>query len=209
MIRRTSMFAAAILCAAITSTALAEPSCKECPIAAAMKNLPQITYQIGEEQTQCRETAGKIAEKSGTAIVYLVGKQKFEDDAAAKLALADATEEFVANFAKPHTCKISGTTTIAGKQTQCSESAAKMTALLANAVKDVKQTYSIDGQQCDCPHAAAALAEKTGKPKLFVVGTEKTPCAVTARLNLARAKYRAMVEALAEAEKAETPESKS
>jgi hypothetical protein len=54
------------------------------------------------------------------------------------------------------------------------------------------------------------LAKSTGSPKLFVVGKESTQCAVTARLNLARAQYKAMVEALAEAQKqAESSESDS
>jgi len=72
---------------------------------------------------------------------------------------------------------------------------------MANAMKSVRLTYVVGDEACDCPHAAASLAKTSGKPKLFVVGNEKTECEVTARLNLARAKYRAMVEALAEAEK--------
>ena len=43
---------------------------------------------------------------------------------------------------------------------------------------------------------AKQAAKDTGKSVLFVVGEEKTDCDVTARLNLARAKYAAAVQAL-------------
>ena len=179
----------------------AEKECSACPIAAAMKNLPQITYAVGKETTCCAKTASKLAEEQSAAIVYLVGKEKFADAGEAKMALVTATEKFVDGFAKPNVCKISGTTTIAGQKTECSKTAAKLTSLMANAMKGVHFTYAVGDETCDCPHAAASLAKTSGKPKLFVVGKEKTECEVTARLNLARAKYRAMVEALAEAEK--------
>jgi len=213
MIRRISMLLMMVVALAAVSAifaegAFAEDEAKECPISAAMKGLPQITYQVGTEQTQCRKSAGKLAEKSGSSIVYLVGKEEYENGVDAQLAVTEATEEFVTAFAVPHTCKISGTTSIAGQKTECSKSAAQLASLMSVAMKSVKQSYSVDGETCDCPHAAAALAEKSGQPKLFVVGTEKTKCAVTARLNLARAQYKAMLEALAAAEKA-SPESKS
>jgi len=209
MIRRISMLLMMVVTLAAASSTFAEDGAKVCPISAAMKNLPQIAYQVGAEETHCSKSAGKLAEKSGSPIVYVVGKEKFENDADAKLALVEATEAMVASFANPQTCKISGTTSIAGQETSCSKTSAKLASLMSVAMKSVKQSYSVDGEECHCPNAAAALAQKSGQPKLFVVGTEKTECAVTARLNLARAQYRAMVEALAAAEKAETSAAKS
>jgi len=208
MIRRISMLLMMVVTLAAVNAIFAERAvaadgAEECPISAAMKNLPQITYQVGTEQTHCSKSAGKLAEKSGSSIVYLVGKEKFENDVDAKLALTEATEALVASFAEPHTCKISGTTSIAGQETQCSKTAGKLASLMNVARTSVKQTFSVDGEECHCPNKASALAQKSGQPKLFVVGSEKTECAVTARLNLARAQYRAMIEALAAAEKAE------
>ena len=43
------------------------------------------------------------------------------------------------------------------------------------------------------------LAKETGKDKIFLVGSEKTCCNVDARVKLARAKYKAAVEALVKA----------
>lgn len=213
MIRRM-MLPAMLVCTMVLASSLlaeeekcplcplgAEKECSACPIAAAMKNLPQITYAVGEEETCCAKAASKLAEEHSTAIVYLVGKEKFEDAGKAKLALVSATEEFVENFASPQVCKVSGTTSIAGQKTECSKTAAKLTGIMANAMKTVHLTYAVGDETCDCPNHAASLAKKSGQAKLFVVGKEKTECEVTARLNLARAKYRAMVEAIAEAEK--------
>jgi len=190
------------------SSVLAEEKCSECPVTAAMKNLPQITYAVGEETTQCSKTASKLAESKGVSLVYLVGKEKFSEAGKAKFALLTATEKFVDNFANPKVCKVSGTTSIAGQKTECSVTAAKLTGLMTDAMKTVSLTYAVGDEACDCPHAAASLAKASGEPKLFVVGKEKTECEVTGRLNLARAKYRAMVEALAKAEKEAATESK-
>lgn len=209
MIRRMILPAMLVGTMVLASSLIAEEK-GECPITAAMKNLPQITFAIGEETTRCAKTAAKLAEKQGVDIVYLVGKEKFSEADKAKLALVTATEEIVENFANPKVCKISGTTSIAGQKTECTKTAAKLAGLMSDAMKTVKISYSVGGEKCDCPHAAASLAKKSGEAKLFVVGKEETKCEVTARLNLARAKYRAMVEALAKAEKeakAETTES--
>jgi hypothetical protein len=201
MIRRMILPVMLIATMVLTSSLLAEEKCSECPITAAMKNLPQITYSVGAETTQCSKTAAKLAETQGADIVYLISKEKFSDAGKAKLALVLATEEFVDNFANPKVCKISGTTSIAGQKTECTKTAAKLAGLMTNAMKTVKISYAVGEETCDCPHAAASLAKTSGEPKLFVVGKEKTQCEVTARLNLARAKYRAMVTALAKAEK--------
>lgn len=179
----------------------AKGDCSACPVTAAMNKLPKITFAVGETKTCCPKTASKLAVEQATDIVYLVGKEEFTDADKAKFALVSATEKFVDSFANPHVCKVSGTTTIAGQSTKCSKTAAKLASLVADATKSIHLTFAVGEETCDCPHAAASLAKSTGKPKLFVVGKEKTECEVTARLNLARAKYRAVVEALAKAEK--------
>ncbi len=55
---------------------------------------------------------------------------------------------------------------------------------------------------------AATLAKSSGAKKEFVVAGEKTCCEMTARLNLARAKYKAAVEALATIGKAKNTNAK-
>ena len=65
--------------------------CSACPITAAMKNLPKITYAVGKENTCCEKSAHKLAEEQNATIVYLVGKEKFADAGEAKVALVAAT----------------------------------------------------------------------------------------------------------------------
>ncbi len=180
--------------------------CKDCPITTAMKQLPQMTYAVGAEKTCCPKTAAKLAEKSGADVQYVVGDKSFEKEAEAKQALADATEQFVAAFAKPKVCSKSGNITVAGQKACCESTAAEMAKVASAAMEKVHMSYVVGEKSCNCPVEAEKLAKDTGEVKLFVVGEEKTACNVTARLNLARAKCKAAVVALMQASSATTKE---
>lgn len=173
--------------------------CDECPVAAAMKNLPQLTYAVGDEKTNCPNAAQKLAEQSGKPIHFVVAGKTYCEEAKAKLALVEETERFVSAFAEPKTCSVSGATMVAGKEFSCSVEAAQTAALVKEAMQKVKLTYVVGDKQCNCPVEAERVAEQTGVPSIYVVGKETTPCNITARLNLARAKYRAAIEALVQA----------
>ena len=56
-------------------------------------------------------------------------------------------------------------------------------------------------KECHCPNEAKAIAVKTKAKTQFVVAGEKTCCSVQSRLNLARAKYKAAVEAVVTTDK--------
>lgn len=159
-----------------------------------MAKLPQMTYQVGDEKLCCPNAAGELAKKSGNAIQYVVADKTYEKEAAAKLALAEATEKFVAAFAEPK--EESGTITVAGHEACCAGTAAQMAQQAKSAMEKVQMTYLVGEKSCNCPIEAEKLASDSGDVKLFVVGEEKTACNVTARLNLARAKYKAAVVAL-------------
>ena len=78
------------------------------------------------------------------------------------------------------------------------------------AMDKVEMTYLVGEKECHCPTEADKLAKETGDPTVFVVaGQEPTCCNVTARLNLARAKYRAAVVAVTQSESPATPTSLS
>ena len=57
--------------------------------------------------------------------------------------------------------------------------------------------YSVDGEQATCSNDAETKAKEKNVPVEYHVGDQKTPCHMTARLNLARAKYQAAVAAIA------------
>lgn len=175
-------------------------SSKGCPIAAAMARLPQITYSVGDQKVCCPDAAAKMAKESGGHVHFCVGDKEYDSKAEAQDALVDATEMFVADFAKPHTCPKSGQVTLAGQAQSCEKSAAHTAELMQEAMGKVKFTYAVGDKECNCPIEAAKLAKDSGKEKLFVVGEEKTCCEKTARLNLARAKYKAAVQAMLKAQ---------
>jgi len=179
-----------------TCTGSCGADCKDCPITAAMKNLPQMTYLVGTEKVCCPKAAGELAKKSDAKIQYVVADKTYDTEGNAKLALVEATEQFVASFAKPKVCEKSGSITVAGQKACCEGSAEQMAKIAKKAMDKVSLTYQVGEESCHCPVEADKLAKESGDVKLFVVGEEKTACNVTARLNLARAKYKAAVMAV-------------
>lgn len=171
-----------------------------CPIAAAMEQLPKITFAVGEEKTCCAESAAKLAKESGGHIHYVVGEKEFHSEADAHVALVEATEEFVAAYTEPHTCSKSGQLVLAGQTQHCEKTAGKMAEVMQQAMSEVKFTYVVGEEECNCPIKAGHLAKESGLEKQFMVGEESTCCEQTARLNLARAKFKAAVTAMANAQ---------
>ncbi len=192
-------------CTATTCSATQCDSAKGCPIAAAMERLPKLTYAVGETKIGCPKEAAKVAKESGGHIHYCVADQEFDSEPEAQAALLEATEKFVADFAKPSTCPKSGQLTLAGQAQSCEKTAAHTAELMQGAMDKVKFTYLVGEKECNCPVEAGRISKETGKDKLFVVGEEKTPCEKTARLNLARAKYKAAVEAMLKAQASAKP----
>ena len=175
-------------------------SCVECPVAAAMYKLPRIVFVVGEQKTCCAESAKRIAHESDTSIKYVVAAKTYENEVDAKLALLKETERFVNEFTNPQVCKNTGTTTIAGKNVCCSQAVAQTAELAKAAMATVKMTFLVGEKTCHCACEATQIAKKTGEPTVYAVGAEKTNCETTARLRLARAKYKAAVEAIAKAD---------
>ncbi len=164
-----------------------------------------MTFVVGEKKTPCSKTAAKLAKESNEPIRFVVGDKTFDKKGEALTALVDSTEHFVAAFVEPKVCKASGTVTVAGKKLHCPDKAANCANVAKSAMDQVKMTYLVGEEKCSCPKAADKLAKKSGDAKVFVVGKETTQCSVTARLNLARAKYKAAVVALMQADAKPAP----
>jgi hypothetical protein len=174
-----------------------------CCITDGMAKLPKISYLVGEEALCCEESAKSVAASAKAKVVYVVGEEKFDSSEKAFVSLVDQTEKFVSAFATPSTCKISGTTTIAGESMTCSVKAGEVATKVKNAMDSVAISYKVGDKTCNCPVEAKALASSKKAKTLFVVDNEETECEHTARLNLARAKYKAALVAMAPA-KSET-----
>lgn len=178
------------------------PKCSGCPVEAGMNGLPKLAFVVGGETTCCAKQAATLAESSDSSIQFAV-LQSFESKEQAMQAMVASTESMVEAFATPATCEKSGTTTIAGKKLHCSKTATKIADDLKEAMSTVTVSYEVGEKTCHCPNEAQALAKASGAKRLFVVAGEKTSCELTSRLNVARAKYRAAVEALAKQASAE------
>jgi len=186
-------------CATTACGSACSKDCKDCPITVAMNALPQMTFTVGEEKLTCPKAAAELAQKSSAPIHYVVGDKTFDTESAAKLALAETTEQFVSAFAEPKECKESGEITVAGKQLCCKTAAAQTAAVAKAAMDKVEMTYLVGEKECHCPVEAEKLAKESGDPTVYVVAGESSCCNVTARLNLARAKYKAAVIAVMQA----------
>lgn len=182
--------------------------CKGCPVTAAMAKLPKMTYRVGTENTCCSESAAKMAEEKKTPLHFVVGEKVFEDKTEAYTSLVEQTETMVNAFVTPATCSKSGTHTVAGKSCKCAVEAGKNAELVKTAIKDIKMTYAVGEKACNCPTEAGTLAKTSGEKMTYVIGEEKTCCNMTARLTLAKAKYKAAVKALVAADTAKDATSK-
>jgi hypothetical protein len=168
-----------------------------CPVSTAMTKLPKMTYMVGEESTCCADSAKALAEKANLPIKYVVGEKSFDDSEKAFVSLVEQTESFVNDFITPSTCETSGTHTVAGKSCSCPVEAGKNAELVKAAVDKVQMTYVVGKETCACAEMAGEMAKKAGEKVNYKVGDEQpTCCSMTARLNLAHAKYKAAVEAM-------------
>ena len=170
--------------------------CSSGEVDTAMAKLPKMSYVVAGESVCCPHAAEAMAEAKSEAIEYVVGEEKFETKQAAFTSLVEQTEAMVEEFTTPCKCEESGTTTIAGTKCNCPVKAGETTELVKKAVSEVHMAYAVGDETCNCPNKAAEMAKEAGVEKTFVVNGEKTSCEMTARLNLARAKYKAAVAAM-------------
>ena len=168
-----------------------------CPVGKAMAKLPKMTYKVGTETVCCSESAKALAEKHKSPIHFVVGDKTFEEKEKAYVSLVEQTESAVASFLKPSKCAASGTHTVAGKSCGCPMQAEQMAKKVKTATEKLTMTYVVGKESCGCAVKAGELAKKTGEKMTYKVGETSTCCSLEARLNLAHAKYKAAVKALA------------
>jgi len=171
-------------------------------LAAAKKQLPQMTYLVGTESVCCSEMASELAEKNKEKIQYVVAEKNYCCKEAAFTALVEETEKFVNAFVAPSKCEVSGITKVAGKEYGCCQTAAKQTELVSTAVKAVRMAYKVGDEEVCCVKHATTLAKEKNAPIQYVVDGQATECELNARLQLATAKFVAAVSAMAKAEQA-------
>jgi hypothetical protein len=167
-----------------------------CPVNTAMGKLPKMTFAVGDESLCCSAMAKAKATEIGKPVEFVVGKEKFDSESKAFATLVSHTEKFVEEFTTPHTCSVSGNTTIAGETCACSVKAGELTSKVKLAMSKVAMSYKVGDKECSCPMEAAALAKAAGTEKTIIVDGEETTCNQSARLKMAIAKYKAAVLAM-------------
>jgi hypothetical protein len=180
--------------------AVGEGACSKCeggcPVAAAMEKLPKMTFVVGTEETCCSASAASLAKKHSLPVKFVVAEKQYDSEGDAMVALADATESYVNELTQPHTCKVSGSTSLAGSEIGCCEKAGKIAAEMKKAMDTIAISYKVGEKECHCPNEAKTLAEKSGEKTEYVVGESATCCSVEARINLAKAKLKAAMEVM-------------
>jgi hypothetical protein len=145
-----------------------------------MEKLPKMTFAVASEKVCCAEMADKLAAEHNAPVRYVVADKEYQCKQSAMAALVEQTESFVA-----------------GTSTSCQVQAEQRATAVKSAVDRVTMCYSVGGEQTTCSNDAEAKAKEKNVPVEYVVGDQKTTCSMTARLNLARAKYQAAVSAVA------------
>lgn len=191
-----------------------------CPIAkkanAVLTSLPTMKYRVGEETTGCSQSAAAMAEKTGKKIQYVVGDDVLANEGEAMVKLTSLIEaeveamqsmQFVAGgecgrcpATAKSIAKKAGTKVVyrvGGVDFDSKENAEAALVAIKEAVAKVAMEYKVDGKTFGCSKSAGAKCKETGKKLTYVVGKEETSCQTTAKLNLAKAKVRKIVETAA------------
>jgi len=182
---------------------------------AVLTSLPAMRYRVGTEETGCPKSAEELAARGGMNIVYVVGEKSFEGKGEATVALASSLEAEIESLqvvqtvvdgkaiSCPHAAKemakndsTTVTYRVGGVEFSDKVKAEFAAKLAANAAATVKLSYKVGDASFCCDKMAGAKSKEIGKPVLFVVANEETCCKDVARLLLAQARIRAIVESV-------------
>jgi hypothetical protein len=180
-------------------------------------DVPCMQYKVGDEMTCCPKTADKLANDNGGKMLFVVGEKEYQNKAEAMEAYAGLLEEHLekvthVRYAVGDKCvkcpKEAGKLAqgnggkvkyVVGSATfDCKEKAEQAAQQAANASEKVKMTTYVDGKSYCCEKSAEMAAKRSGKKCEYQVGDAKTPCQTTARVELAKARIQAAVEAIQE-----------
>ncbi len=193
---------------------------KDCPIAknveAVLASLPSMTYRVGEDSTCCSKSAGVMANTAGKAIQYVVGKDTFEKEGDAMVKLTSLLESEVTSmktmqfatggkcYGCPMTAKDMAKKSndkvvyrVGGVDFDNKETAEKVVKLASENVSAVSLKYKVGEKSFCCDKMAGAEVKQSGKKMLFVVDGEETGCQTSAKITLAHAQIRKIVETAA------------
>jgi hypothetical protein len=181
-----------------------------------LASMPHMEYVVGDQSMCCPKAAKYHADKTKGAIVYKVGDDKFKDEGTATVKLASILEEEITSMqsvsysvdgkrsACPMTAKSMAKKSgkkmmyqVAGWEYEDKAKAEQAAKAAKLAAEKVGMTYMVDGKSYHCNMSANAKCKESGKKMTYMVGDAETPCATEAKVLVAEARIRAMIEAAA------------
>ncbi|NOX57923.1 MAG: hypothetical protein GXP29_03580, partial [Planctomycetes bacterium] len=117
-------------------------------VARVMKQMPQMTYKVGDFETPCAYTAASKAKDAGSPIAYLVGGKSFESKNDAMNQQASLMRAELANAAVV-------APSVEGECIKC-----PVTASALAAKKNVKVKHMVAGIEFDSDKEARTVADK-------------------------------------------------
>lgn len=190
-----------------------------CDVAKAKsRSIPVMQYKVGDKVTCCPDEAAKLAGDNKDAIQYVVGEETIAGESDAKQAYAKLLERQLQDvttvkFAVGDDCVTCPMTakamaTKAGKPVhyrlasfdfENQDAAQKAAETARQAAEKVAMKMVVGEKEFCCATTAASVAKADGKKVEYCVGDKKTPCNVTASVDLALAKLNAALDVLAQA----------
>lgn len=181
---------------------------------AVLASMPTVKYRVGDKSMCCPNAASVAAKTENKPVEYVVGEEAFKTQ-------AEADAKLVVLYEKEIESMTSLQFSVGGESTQCPETAKSLAEkskgtiaykvggveftdktkakaavkLVADAASTVKMSYKVDGKPFCCDKMAGSAAKETGKPIVFVVGSEEVSEEPAAKLMYAQARIRAIVEA--------------
>lgn len=138
-----------------------------------------------EGKSCCAAKSGMTSAKAGSCAAKAEGTAMAKGEGCAKSGEAMAKVDY-AKFKKFR---------VAGHEYTSYADAVAAQKRAVESVKQVKMAYEFDGKTVDCESKVCPTAMKDGKV-MYVIGTEKIPCPVTAKVKMAKAQCEAAKKAL-------------
>ncbi len=184
--------------------------------AAACKDMPKMSYVVGDKSVCCPMEAEKLASGDKAKIQYRVGEKTFAQQSEAQVELAAALDGYLTKITTVQyavgdecmACPMSAEALAkkAGKPVQYrlasfnfsdKAMAEKVSAEAKAAAEKVQMQQMVDGKAVSCS-GGAAVAKSDGKSE-YCVGDAKTCCPIQAKTMLAQARVEAAMKVIAAA----------
>lgn len=177
-------------------------------------DLPRMAYMVNDHRVTCPMAAQELAKAENAEIKYVVGEKVYTDKSEALEAEATALERFLNDMLTVQsgsgdapTCgRMSGATVaehgalkpafrLASYGFADRQSAEKAAQSAREASEKVEMKMTVGDKAYSCPVRAGQAAEKEGCKVSYCVGSTKTTCKATAKVQLALERIKAALEA--------------